>query len=465
MSLQDVQPEIYKRKLQFHERRYYRAPNSALNVMFRIKGKITEKQLRHAILKAQQRHVLLRARVFMDKESNVWLTTENVKDIPIDVIKRSNDNQWLQVYLNDGHIPLDYCNRPPLKFILLYSKDVSDLIVKASHMFTDFLGVCYLTRDILEFLGDTNKKVKILPPPPLITRDNIPSNVPNNFIIRSVIKIINKIWMKRKVVFDEEDYKNIYKAYWETYTSKSFNIDLSKDETLKLMKRCRKENVTVNSALIAAFIRAQSMAKGVAKKQNGSFSVDLRNKLVNPIGQSFGVYATGVFLSIKDKSGKSFWDFSKNIHKCIIKKMDKQEYHINLLRFYNFDSSINDAAIMKMHGHLVKKGYSRYDKLSSYCKKKDIISLILKIDTPRRFGFSMINPGRLDFVPKYGNLELDKVFLLPLTAPNIDVIISVATAVEKLSLRLSYIEKIIDDEIVKKIKDNMLNIVNQEILK
>ncbi len=463
MSITNIQPKVYKKKLQFQERRYYRAPNSTIFLIVRIKGDVSESLLKNAVLKAQERHVLLRVRVMLDNNFDAWFTTENVKDIPIEIVKRTGDDQWIQISLREFSIPLDYSNRPPIKFILVYSKNISELIIKSNHICTDGLGMAYLARDILEFLGNPNKKVEILPPPPIINRDSIPSTISDNFFVTKTVQWFNKKWEKQKVFFDEEDYINLNDAYWQRYTNRSFFIELSETETSKLVSRCRQEGVTVNTLLIAAFIRAQSIAKGFVKKQNGGFAVNLRDRLVDPIDQFYGFFATGLFPTFKDSPNRSFWSLARDTHRRIRKKMDRKVYYHNLLRFFSIQPTMTDALIMKMYGKIIPEGYSRYEKLSSYSRKKDIIRFIVNRFMSKTFSFGVTNLGRLDFPRNYGDFELDRIFLSVHTALNTEVIIGGATASGKLSLVISYIENTIDDEVMYKIKENMLDILNKEI--
>ena len=51
-------------------------------------------------------------------------------------------------------------------------------------------------------------------------------------------------------------------TYWDNYNHELFSIELSEAETSALIAQCRKENVTVNSALTAAFSGAQSFVQG-----------------------------------------------------------------------------------------------------------------------------------------------------------------------------------------------------------
>ena len=459
----EQQNKIYKRKLLVHERRYLLAPNSIFGVIFRIKGDVDENELRSAVLKAQKRHVLLQTKVFLDEKNTAWFTNKDTKEIPVEIIKRKNDKHWVEVYEKEIRKPFDYVNMPAVKFILLYSKDVSDLVIPVNHTFADALSACYLARDVLEFLSDPSKKVEVLPSPPMINRESISSDAKDSFFVKKFIKFVNKRQDKNKLNFDYEDYENIFNAYWQRYNTKGFFIEFSSDETKKLIDFCRKENVTINSALLAFFIRSQSISKGVFKKQIGGVSVNLRDKISNSVDQMFGVYATGIYLYFKDRASMSFLDLVKFVHNTVEMKMSKKTYNVNLLRFCSMNPSVADRIVMKMYGWFVPKDYSRYDKLSSYSKKKDVISFMLKIDMPECFGFGMTNIGDLKFPHKYGDLEVDRCFFYPHTEPKTEFILSAVTTSGKLSLGVFYIEGVVNEKMANKIKNNINRLLSKEL--
>ena len=444
----------YRRKFQGHERRHFRAPNSIIPIVVRIKGNVDKKNLKSAVKKAQQRHILLRVKVEIDESNTAWFTTKDVDEIPIKIIDRNSDDQWVSICSDESKIPFDFYKRPLIRIILLYSSKKSDLILFCHHMFCDGMSVSYLAKDLMQVLGNPDNELEILPPPPLLNRENIPNEISENFIIQKFIELINKKWMGEEVIFDNDDYLSIFNAYWENNIHKIQTIELSEEQTKYLVNKCRDEKVTVNSMIFAAFLKAQYKAKDLMKpeKQKAGVAVDVRNYLVKSAGESFGFYAAGIIDHFKYNDNISFWDFTRNLHGKITKKLSKKEFFKNLLRAGSLEPSMHDALIMKTYGNLIRSDDIRYQKLYSFSQKKDSISSMANKLGAMHFGFAVTNLGRLDFPSFYGNLELERFLIFPPTGPTIETTIFVATVCDRLSLILSYVENKIDAKIMLEIR-------------
>jgi len=443
--------DIYRRALQFQERRYFCTPNSVNYLVIRIKGDVSEDLLKKAIFKCQTRHKLLQARVFIKEKSDIWLTNEKFKDIEFESIQRKNDNQWLEKCIFENSVYFDYYSQPLIKFILIYSKEISELIIKTDHMFADGLGFSYLARDLFEFLENPSKKVEILRPPPLVNKDIIPSDVSDNVFAKKVIKYVNKRWKKNQLILTKEDYRELFDSYWNKYKTKYEQINLTKKQTTKLLYLCKKHKVTVNTVLFTALIRAQSDIVS-NKQKKGGISLSTRDRLNENLDGLYGFYATGIFLSFKNNPNKSFWEQAKDFHKKFNEKLNKKTYLINLLRFNQLDSSINDGIIVKMFGDIISDKYKNFDKLSTYSKKKDVVSFILNWTVNKHFDFGLTNLGSIDLKEKYGDLNIDRVYYLPHTSPSTDIILSAVSSSGKLSIGIAYIENIIERSTIYKVK-------------
>ena len=236
----------YKRKLQANERRHFRGPNSTIPIIVRIKGNINKINLKHAIKEIQKRHILLNVKIEVDNNNSAWFTTRDVDEIPIKIIERTSDKQWISICEVENKIPFDYLHKPPIRIILLHSNKKSDLILFCHHMFSDGMSIAYLARDLMQILGNPEKKLKQLPPPPLLDRDNIPKEYKINKLIQKIIERINNKWKKEEVIFNQDDFLSIFNAYWENNSHKIKTIELSEKQTESLIKKCRNEKVTVN---------------------------------------------------------------------------------------------------------------------------------------------------------------------------------------------------------------------------
>jgi len=236
-----------ERKITGFERVFYYSPFSIVTLVARIKGNITEDMLMNAVEKVQQTHINLRVRIKHDAEHNPWFITENVKEIPIEIITRKSDDQWILVQKDASQVPFRFDEHPAIRFILVQSPNVSELIILCHHIICDGLSLAYLARDLMIHLGDPTKEAETLPNPTPIDINNLPKGVSINPIMKFLINRINKRWRKEEIHFDQEDYKNLNKAYWETANHQILPIELTETQTTSLVQRCRNEKVTVTA--------------------------------------------------------------------------------------------------------------------------------------------------------------------------------------------------------------------------
>ena len=465
MMLEIPKAKKYERKITPIERFFSRSPFSIVAVIARIKGDVSEKMLINAIAKVQQRHPNLRVRIKEDPEHNPWFTSEGAKAILVEVVPRESDDHWIEVYKEACQIPFEFDERPAIKFILVQSPAISELIILCHHIICDGLSLAYLARDLMVHLGDQNREVEVLPDPVPIDRESIPSDVSMNAIVRFLINRINRKWEKDKIYFDREDYREINEAYWLNYTHQMLTVELSEAQTTELVERCRQEGITVNTALTTAFVGAQYSVQG-DQPYHSSIAIagSTRDRLQRPVGEVMGFYAGGVTLKCKYNRRKTFWDNARRFHRKMKPLFtNKNLFKMPLTHCY-LDPTILESLNFKTLGRLVLPHFARHRKLSAFSQQADVVSSILKrekMDSLNKIfmGTTVTNLTRMDFPRKYGTLELDRLIMNPGSAfplANLNLVLGAVTCAGKLSLVIEYAEETIDTITMKKIKDQAM---------
>lgn len=306
----------FERKVTAPERFFSRSPFSIVTMIARIKGNVTGEMLNNAVGKVQQRHALLRVCIKEDEDHTQWFSSEGVQAIPVEIVPRNSEHDWIKIHAEALKVPYEFERRPAIRFILVQSPDVSELIILCHHIICDGMSLAYLARDLMVHLGDPALEVEVPPAPPAIDLDNLPDDVTQSSIVKYFIKRMNRQWAEDSEYFDNEDYKILTKAYWDNYNHAFFSIELSETETSDLVARCRKENTTVNSALTAAFCGAQSFVEG-EKYYHPQVVVaaDLRDRIPQSAGEGMGMYAGGVELKFNYNLKQSFWENARKFNK------------------------------------------------------------------------------------------------------------------------------------------------------
>jgi NRPS condensation-like uncharacterized protein len=471
LGKQDVM--CYERKATPAERFFTRSPFSIVTMVARIKGNVSEDMLKNAVQKVQQRHALLRVRIKDDNDHAQWFTSEGVRETPVEIVPRQSVNHWIKIHQEACKLPFEFENRPAIRFMLVQSPDVSELIILCHHIICDGMSLAYLARDLMVHLGDPARQVEVVPAPPAIDLNNLPSEVSQSGLVKFLINRMNRKWAEENVFFDQEDYKALTKAYWDHYTHELFSIDLSEAETSALVDRCRKEKITVNSALTTAFSGAQSIVEG-EKPYHARIVVaaSLRDRIPNSPGEGMGMYAGGVELKFKYNHKRSFWENARQFHKTIQPKYTNKDLFSNILNWLYLDPTILEAMNFKKLGGLVSPDSTRYEKLSAFSRKEDTVLRLLKRDhleslETKHWGTAVTNLGRLDFLRAYGALELDRLIMQPgggIPLANANLVLGAVTCSGKLSLILEYAEQAVDTGTMEKIKDKAMEfLLNEEM--
>ena len=157
MVSENQQVMKYERKVTGAERFFSHSPFSIVTMVARIKGNISEDMLKNAVVKVQQQHVLLRVRIKEDNEHALWFTSEGVQETPIEILPRKSENDWIKIHAEASKIPFEFETHPAIRFILVQSPDVSELIILCHHMICDGMSLAYLARDLMVHLGGTRE--------------------------------------------------------------------------------------------------------------------------------------------------------------------------------------------------------------------------------------------------------------------------------------------------------------------
>src|SRR5215510_696239 len=119
----------FKRKLTGEESIFFRAPEANVSLVAQIKGTVDESKLRMALSSAAKIHPLLRAYCNADENYDVWFIINETQELPLEVVPRNSDDQWRAVIQKEYLIPFDFEQGPLIRFLLLKSNDVSDLLI------------------------------------------------------------------------------------------------------------------------------------------------------------------------------------------------------------------------------------------------------------------------------------------------------------------------------------------------
>ncbi len=439
--------QIYNRKLNQAERVHSKVPISNIALIATILGNVTPENLKEVIKKMQKRHPILNTHL-QSKERDLWLIGSEEIDIPVKVIQRVSNDQWMSVILEEHKIPFDMEIGPLIRIILLYSETISNLVIFCQHTICDGLSLAYLARDIMTYLGSPFKDVELLPPAPILDEKNIPSDVKISALAKLIMGSINKKWEKCEVLFNYDDFRELHRVYWLKYDYKTHLYQFSKETTESFIKACRTHDVTVNTALITAFAMAQNKLTPNSPKYLTKYATvaNLRKVLLRPIDDQFGFFAGGTEFKFKISKKDSLWSIAKKISKITNPQtLRKQVLQSVAIRFL-LSATFIESQLFAAFGDLLPPSSPSYAKMQKFLHddKNPAVQMIKKrLSKGIVMAQIMTNLGKMDFPEKYGPLILQDLILMPACSPYTELVLGVVTQSGILSITLNHMESTI----------------------
>ena len=318
-------------------------PCSQVSVAARIVGDVAEEDLLRAIDAVRRMHPLVGAKVIFDDHHDAWFSTDKVPEIVLRIVQRISENQWFEEIRHEHHISFESEIGPLIRIVLVYSPQISELIVFASHSICDGDALAILIRDILVHYADPAKDVKIIQP--LTLEECLPKEKLSisGFIAKTFINHCNSQWRMKPYYFTQMDFNELHKAYWARMQYNIALIQLEQDETSDLIARCRENGVTITSAFTAAFLAAYKEILGPFPKERRLIwiSYDLRRHLHENIGEVFGLLAEAVQFKFDYNQNKTLFGNAQEIH--IIVRKDVERLNTVGREISLFDPTLIDA--------------------------------------------------------------------------------------------------------------------------
>ena len=151
------------RKLINNERKLLLTPAANVAVVARIKGNVNYYALERAINKIKEKHPLITSIVKTEKNIKFFVKDPDLQ-IPLKSVARNSDSDWIDVIKQENLIPFDHSNGPLIRFILIYSPDVSEIITYCQHAICDGTALAFLLRDLLMVMCEPDVPLEELKP-------------------------------------------------------------------------------------------------------------------------------------------------------------------------------------------------------------------------------------------------------------------------------------------------------------
>jgi hypothetical protein len=278
-------------------------------VAVQIRGDVTAGRLREALDRAQRRHPLLGVNTEPGPKGIPWFSSEGVDAIPLAVVERAGpevaqrlaDSELRSTFaMDDARQP----RLPLLRVALLRPRDPDrpvDVVFTVQHVIADGLSMVFLVRDLLRFMEHPEAPVTVLDAPAndadllsAAVRRRIPTT---DRRFRIVLRLASAwAWLR----LGRRPEKPRKPAQYH------LSFELTPEQTDRLGARCRREGVSVQSAVCTAFLPGFPAVH---------VPVNLRPLLARDVGESVGLFIGAVEVQLRYRPAPGLWENARRLQR------------------------------------------------------------------------------------------------------------------------------------------------------
>ena len=340
----------------------------SFTVSARVHGPLTLAGLQNALERQRLRHPLLGVRLAAGGAGTApCFTTDGVPPIPLRVVERTGDQDWVGEVEREVPQPGNYRTGPLFRCVWLRGSDVSDLLLVCDHITADGRAGMYALRDLLELLARPDLLPEPLPPTPLAEL------LPPSTLARIAELASADTGPARLAPTREQEVP-------PAGPMRILPFSLEESETSALVKRCRAEGVTVQAALCAAFAMPFAERQPDVPVRLVECPVDIRSRLVRSPGETYGNYISLALIRMDCRPGRNPWEVAREAG-CGLAAVTDEQLFTNPLVMTNVSERPISTPLM------------------------DIC-----------YDLSISNLGRVDIPEQYGPFQLESIY-----APTLNV--------------------------------------------
>lgn len=399
------------------ERTHYYSPAIHIVMVVEIGGSPTYEEVTSAVNKAVARHDILNSRVLQNEEGDAFFSLVESRKVPVEFRETSSDSAWRDIIREQERIPFDFEKGELIRLFLIKNCLKTSLILVAHHLAGDGKSMIYFIRDIMEALGNPSITFEELPVQPLYT-EAFPNDVKLNPMISFMTKQLNRTWKKHKKVFSYQEYLAMFHSFWQDRQVELLKATISGVELTKLLNACKEREITVNSAIVTAFML------NMKEEDEVGLAVSVRPKEFEGMAN----YASGISIAYQTERKKTFWNNAEVVQNLIYQKLENNSKRYFVLKFLNLlEPTLVDAVYFSAYAGYENKTAGRVRDLCGYSGDYK--------------GISITNLTKVKIPEKYGAYHLKNIEFIPPMVPNAIRVIGVITVQDTMTITMQYVKK------------------------
>lgn len=416
------------------ERNFYQNPSMYLVTKITVIGEYNSKRLEDSIKEMERVHPIITYVLEEGEEGKVYFAKKEDIKVTVKYFERKNQDDWLRITRDEEFIPLEFDKEPPLRFLIIHGEEEFDIVILGHHLLGDGKSFQYLMQDLLEVYCNKTQNLPIQETRFIRKTEDMPkeSELPIEFV--EAIQSVNTEWSSMRRQFTREEYEKLFNDYHEVHGLGLFVEYYDKEKYPLLIRRCKEHGVTVNSALVTAFVAVLYKVK--KEEQKATVAIDLRNQLKFETNRCITNCSSAISPLLQYDEKDTFWGNVKHIHKLLKEDLKDPSKTFTILQLFNqLDGSIFDPLYYAENGTYQGEILMKVAKLLGFENREQ--------------GFDISNLGVVNINPNMGEYVIrDYVFFANPTTVY-DFTVGVATLDEQLNLAICYKKNSITEETIR----------------
>lgn len=422
--------------------------NPSMNIIIKadIKGEFHEEQFRRAVIELTNTYPILRATVQMDEKGRAFFLPASAEEIQVE-IKR--EVEPIEPFILTENKKIFHLERESmLRIYVMPIANAFSIIFISHHVLGDGKSILLLLEALCKaYVGIDIPYVGIHL---LGNHKNFPENSEPSKIIQSYLAYLNKEWRKDGRQFSFQDYEELFQKYHQDVESKVCIRMLNSVETRHVHHRCKSLGVSMNSAVVTAFLMAEKELDTRHKDRVDKIgiAVDIRNDLDFDASHLIGNYASACSFKCGNIERETFDSLVKKVHKKIKRKIDNPRARWICLQAYDYlEETLLDAVHFSQYTEHMNKVVEKCAKMFGYGA------------VPMDLGVTNLGKVEMEELP---SIELESLVLIPPPAPCNDITVGVITYRGVMHWGIQYNSFYVREEMMKKIANRAKQILIEE---
>lgn len=295
----------------------YVDPETPVNCIFtaRINGEIPEENFRTALAKIQKKHPLLRVRIDNSNERYPFFIEEEIEPIPLRIVERQTDEDWLQESEKEWFLLFDDEKKPLARLVWIKGmNNISEILWILPHCICDGTSIVNLMKELLSMLDDPSSELGTYH-----LFSSADDFLPLDFNTKKKKRKARLYLIMARLFFlmQRKSQKNPGKNY-------VIHWKLNTETTTQITEKSKVHGISVHALLCASCMQSFKEIQGKQAKGKVISPVDVRHFIPEIRQDHVFAFAPTVELSLK-KGNQNILDHARQIKKDLVEKIEKME--------------------------------------------------------------------------------------------------------------------------------------------